>query len=77
MIPTIRTVEAVYEKGYLRPLQPLEAREGLVYIVTVLDVGTVRGQKRPARSWRGKYRGYLSTSVEFSGGKLQEKLLER
>ena len=41
MIP-VRTVEAVYEKGYLRPLEPLEAREGVVYIVTVLDIASIQ-----------------------------------
>ena len=38
MSTAIRTIEAVYERGYLRPLQSIEAREGLVYLVTVVDV---------------------------------------
>lgn len=76
MIP-VRTVEAVYEQGYLRPLEPLEAREGLVYIVTVLDIASIQRRARAARSWRGKYRGYLSPSDAFAHSKENEKALER
>jgi hypothetical protein len=47
MTQAIRTVEAVYEKGYLRPLQPIEERPGLVYIVTIVDVAAV-GQPKPS-----------------------------
>ena len=76
MIP-VRTVEAVYEGGYLRPLEPLEAREGLVYIVTVLDIASIQQRARAAQGWRGKYRGYLSSSDEFARRKTSEKALER
>ena len=31
MMQSIRTIEAIYERGYLRPLQPIEGRDGLVY----------------------------------------------
>ena len=27
MMQSIRTIEAIYERGYLRPLQPIEGRE--------------------------------------------------
>ena len=76
MIP-VRTVEAVYEGGYLRPLEPLEAREGLVYIVTVLDIASIQKRAQAARGWRGKYRGYLSPSADFARDKETEKTLER
>jgi predicted DNA-binding antitoxin AbrB/MazE fold protein len=33
MMQSIRTIEAIYEHGYLRPLQPIEGCEGLVYLV--------------------------------------------
>jgi len=72
----IRTVEAVYERGYLRPLLPLEAREGLVYFVTVVDVAEVGKKEQAPQSFRGKFRGYLSTTEEFSRNKKMEKALE-
>ena len=76
MSTAIRTVEAVYERGYLRPLLPLEAREGLVYFVTVVDVAAVGKKEQKSQSLRGKYRGYLSTTDEFSRSKQTEKALE-
>jgi predicted DNA-binding antitoxin AbrB/MazE fold protein len=76
MTVTIKTTEAVYERGYLRPLQPIEERPGRVYIVTIIDLET-NGQNVPRQAnWRGKYRGYLSTSEEFSSEKEREKALE-
>ncbi len=72
----IRTVEAVYEHGYLRPLLPLEAREGLVYFVTVLDLAEFRNKEQAPQSLRGKFRGYLSTTEELSRNKQAEKALE-
>ena len=76
MTRAVRTVEAVYEKGYLRPLEPIEQRPGLVYIVTVVDVAAV-GQHLPSlRSLRGKYRGHLSSSSDFARDKENEKALE-
>jgi hypothetical protein len=41
MATAIRTFEAIYEKGYLRPLAPIEGHEGLVYIVTVVDTNAI------------------------------------
>ena len=77
MTLAIRTIEAVYEGGYLRPLEPLEARPGLVYIVTVVDLTAVGQRATTERSWRGKYRGYLSSSDDFTRRKQVEKALER
>jgi predicted DNA-binding antitoxin AbrB/MazE fold protein len=76
MSTIIRTVEAVYEHGYLRPLLPPEAREGLVYWVTVVDVAKVGRKKHTQQSLRGKFRGYLSTTEELSQNKQAEKALE-
>ncbi len=76
MSTAIRTVEAVYEHGCLRPLLPLEAREGLVYFVTVVDVAKVGKKEQAPQSLRGKFRGYLSTTEELSQNKLAEKALE-
>jgi predicted DNA-binding antitoxin AbrB/MazE fold protein len=76
MSTAIRTVEAVYERGYLRPLLPLEAREGLVYLVTVVDVAKVGKKERAPQSLRGKFRGYLSTTEELSQNKQAEKAIE-
>ena len=75
MMQSIRTIEAIYERGYLRPLQPIEGRDGLVYLVTVLDVSAMN-RKRTARSARGKYRGVMISTAEFARGKQEEKDLE-
>jgi predicted DNA-binding antitoxin AbrB/MazE fold protein len=74
----IRTIEAVYERGYLRPVEPIEAREGLIYIVTVVDMAAVgrKSKSRTPYSLRGKYRGYLSTTEDFVRNKQVEKALE-
>ncbi len=77
MTTAIRTFEAVYEKGYLRPLTPLEGREGLVYIVTAVDINAIGRKSLSAQSVRGKYRGRLSSSDEFARNKQNEKTLER
>jgi predicted DNA-binding antitoxin AbrB/MazE fold protein len=76
MESVIKTVEAVYEKGYLRPLQPIEQRPGLVYIVTVVDVEAVGRQRSSVAGLRGKYRGHLSHSDDFARSKENEKALE-
>jgi predicted DNA-binding antitoxin AbrB/MazE fold protein len=77
MTAAIRTVEAVYEKGYLRPLAPIEGREGLVYIVTVVDTNAIGRKSLSAQSIMGKYRGRLSSSDEFARHKQNEKAPER
>ena len=76
MSTIIRTIDVVYEHGYLRPLLPLEVREGLVYFVTVVDVAEVGKKEQAPQSLRGKYRGYLSTTEELSQNKKAEKALE-
>jgi len=74
MTQVIKTIEAVYEKGYLRPLQPIEQRPDLVYFVTIVDLAAV-GQPKPSPiSLRGKYRGHLSSSDEFARQKKAEKI---
>lgn len=73
----IRTVEARYEEGHLRPLEPIEEREGLLYLVTIVDMTKERPRRTPWRSLRGKYQGCLSTSDEFARHKQAEKSLER
>jgi len=76
-MPTpIRVVEAVYEHGYLRPLLSIEAREGLVYFVTVVDVAEIGKKEQAPQSFRGKFRGYLSTTEALSQNKQAEKALE-
>lgn len=77
MSSAIQTVEAVYERGYLRPLAPIESREGLIYIVTVVDPAAARRGKPAYRSLRGKYKGLISSTEEFSRNKQIEKTLER
>lgn len=73
MIHAIKTVEAVYDKGYLRPLEPLEQRPNRVYIVTVVDLTAVTHHPSSIRSLRGKYKGYLSSSSDFARRKVLEK----
>jgi len=73
---SIKTVEAVYEQGYLRPLEPIEQRQGLVYIVTIVDLKAVDQHVPSIKALQGKYRGHLSSSSEFSRNKANEKGLE-
>ena len=77
MALNIKTTEAVYERGYLRPLQPIEERPGRVYIVTIIDIETNGNKAAPRENLRGKYRGSLSTSDAFASEKENEKMLER
>jgi predicted DNA-binding antitoxin AbrB/MazE fold protein len=77
MTHLIRTVEAVYEQGYLRPLEPIEQRQGLVYIVTIVDLKAVDRHIPSIKALRGKYRGHLSSSSDFARNKANEKGLER
>ena len=72
----IRTFEAVFEGGYLRPLIPVEGREGQIYIVTAVDLNILKRKKNKHASLRGKYRGCLSSTEEFSRKKIEEKKLE-
>lgn len=74
-----RTIEAVYENGLLRPLEPIEDRGNQVYLVTIVNLDILRAKERPAtgRSVRGKYRGYLSSAEQFAANKQAEKALER
>jgi hypothetical protein len=79
MIPILpRTVEAAYENGLLRPLEPIQDSSNQVYLVTILDLDAFRAKTRPGRnqSLRGKYRGYLSGADEFARDKRTEKTLE-
>jgi predicted DNA-binding antitoxin AbrB/MazE fold protein len=77
MTAIVKTVEAVYERGYLRPLQPLDGKPGLIYIVTVVDTTAAKLPTSTTRSLRGKYRGSLSSSDEFARLKQVEKEMER
>ncbi|MBM4425042.1 MAG: DUF104 domain-containing protein [Chloroflexi bacterium] len=77
MTSAIQTVEAVYERGYLRPLEPIENREGLIYIVTVVDPAAAKRTKAPLPNLRGKYRNRLSSTEEYFANKQIEKALER
>ncbi len=73
-----RTIEAAYENGLLRPLEPIQDSDDQVYFVTILNVETFRTKTRSqrTRNLRGKYRGYLSSADEFANGKQAEKSLE-
>jgi len=73
-----RTIEATYENGLLRPLEPIQDSDNQVYLVTILNVDEFRAKTRPQRTkvLRGKYRGYLSSADEFSRGKQTEQTLE-
>ncbi len=73
-----RTIEATYENGLLRPLEPINASGNQVFLVTILDLDVLRVKKRAAvsHSLRGKYRGYLSSADEFARDKQAEKTLE-
>ena len=77
MVYALKTVEAVYEKGYLRPLEPIEQRPGLVYIVTIVDLAAVVHRAPSTHNLRGKYHVYLSSSNDFARRKKEEKALEQ
>lgn len=77
MIHGLKTVEAIYEAGYLRPLEPIEQRPGLVYIVTVVDLRAMESDAMDKQTLRGKYQGYLSQSDDFARYKSVEKSLEQ
>ena len=66
-----RTIQATYENGLLRPLEPIQDAVDQVYLVTVLSIDTFRSRLRsqPAHDLRGKYRGYLSNADEFARSK--------
>ena len=76
---TTRTIEAVYENGLLRPLEPIQESGDQIFLVTILNINAFLPKTRPqqAGSLRGKYRGYLSSANEFSRNKQTEKTLER
>jgi len=78
MTGVLRTVEAVYEDGVLRPLEPIQDRDNQVYLVIILDLDAIRSPAptRTFRSLRGKYRGFLSSADEFARAKSAEKALE-
>jgi hypothetical protein len=63
-----RTVEAVYEHGLLRPLEPIQNLSNQIYLVTILNLEAWRAPQRSQTngSLRGKYRGYLSSADEFA-----------
>jgi predicted DNA-binding antitoxin AbrB/MazE fold protein len=71
-----RTIEATFENGLLRPLEPIQDLENQVYLVTTLDRDAFRVKSHPQRnrSLRGKYRGYLSSADEFSRDKQTERV---
>ena len=76
MRQAVRLIKAVYENGLVRPVEPIEHKEGLLYYVTIVDLSKLL----PTRSWedlRGKYRGFISSSDEFARQKLQEKAREK
>ncbi len=79
MISVLRTIEAVYENGLLRPLEPIQDLGNQVYLVTILNIDALRAKihPKPALNLRGKYRGYLSSADEFARNKQAEKALER
>jgi len=79
MNSVVRTLEAVYENGLLRPLEPIQDRDDQVYVVMILNPSVLRHRQHraPTPNLRGRYRGYLSMSDEFAANKQAEKALER
>jgi predicted DNA-binding antitoxin AbrB/MazE fold protein len=77
-VVSTRTIEAAYENGLLRPLEPIQDSDNQVYLVTILNLDTFRAKTLPQqiKGLRGKYRGYLSRADEFARGKQTEKALE-
>ena len=42
-----RTIEAAYENGLLRPLEPIQDLDNQVYLVTILDLDAFRAKSHP------------------------------
>ena len=74
-----KTIEAIYENGLLRPVEPIRDSSDQIYLVTVLSIDAFRAKLHPlpAGDVRGKYRGYLSSADDFARAKQAEKTLER
>ena len=47
-VASLRTIEATYVNGLLRPLEPIRDSEGQVYFVTILNIETIPRQQAPA-----------------------------
>ena len=45
-----RTIEATYENGLLRPLEPIQELGNQVYLVTILDIDAFRAKPHPQRN---------------------------
>lgn len=77
-IMAARTIEATYEKGLLRPVEPIQDVDNQIYLVTIINLSEFGAKMRPHSNpdFRGKYRGYLSSAEEFSRAKQSEKALE-
>jgi|GEM_PF-922430 len=73
-----RTIEAIYENGLLRPLEPIQDLDNQVYLVTILNLDAFqrKTQAENGQTLRGKYHGYLSSTDEFARSKQVEKALE-
>lgn len=73
-----RTIEAKYERGLLRPVEPIQDVDNQIYLVTIINLEESRTEIRPQanQGLRGRYRGYLSSTDEFLRAKQSEKALE-
>jgi predicted DNA-binding antitoxin AbrB/MazE fold protein len=69
-----RTIEAIYRKGEIVPLEELEVGEKSKLLITVLD--EPEKKKTKWKELRGKYKGDLSSVDEFISRKQSEKRLE-
>jgi predicted DNA-binding antitoxin AbrB/MazE fold protein len=68
-----RTIEAIYKKGKIVPLEELEIEEKSKLLITVLDK-----PKKRNTNWkklRGKYKGDISSVDEFIARKQSLNLL--
>jgi hypothetical protein len=67
-VVSTRTIEATYENGLLRPSEPIQDSDNQVYLVTILNLESLRANLLPqqTKGLRGKYRGYLSSANEFA-----------
>jgi len=70
-----KTVEATYRNGYFFPSEPLHVTSSDRVLLTVIPGGK-QMVKPDVHSFRGLYKGKLSSVNEFIAGKAQEKELE-
>ena len=70
-----KTVEATYRNGYFFPIEPLHVTSSDRVLLTLIPGGN-QAIDKGVGSFRGSFKGKLSTVAEFIARKTEEKVLE-